>query len=184
MKIIILASILTISTSLFASDKTSELEQFLANEDNLSHELMWSSGRIGELYTSAKIVKGKSLNSVLDDEIAHMVRNEELFRHEDDVVITDFASLLTSESYKVIYKTGQYRRNNYGVYDTDGIAKDLLGIVVNQKRLDLQYLLDETEFSYLRTWTRASEYDGMEKFIIKTEDERFVILTIDNCGGC
>ena len=47
-----------------------------------------------------------------------------------------------------------------------------------------ELLLEGTEYSYLRTWTTVSEYDGIEKFFIKVDERHVVVLTIVNCGGC
>jgi len=188
MKKILLTLIISVfSTSGFAHDQAEDLKNLLNNPDTLSQEAMEENGRIGELFTYAKLVVVDEMNApgdfvtVVDQEIKLMVEKNELFRHKDGTV-DDLFSLIRCGWYDVIYKTGNNGWNEW--YNTDGIHKDLLSIVAEDSKKEMEVLLKSVGYAYLRTWNTESEYDGMEKFFIRVDKTRVVILTIDNCGGC
>ena len=174
------------ATSVNASDVASDLKEVFNNSDNFSHQAMWKSGRIGELHTAAKIVTsidiGKAgLISVVDKEIKYMDDNRELFNHAKGS-IHNLYSLLRNGTYQVIYKTGCH--SSYSGYSSDNIEKDLINIMKTDVRYKLEGNLKRLEYAYLKAWNTDGEYDGVEKFFLKVNNQQVVVVTIVNCGGC
>ena len=197
MKLVIVFAMTFATAFAFAGEPqeiAAKLTSLLDASSNYNQTYLRASGRIGELHTRARVVQlsgtvsHKNIVKLVDKEIQYMVANQELFRHEGGE-INSLYSLLRHGEYQFSFKSGVI--GEYPQYSTDGIYKDLLGMLRSRTERSVSRLLDACSeganpyLLHLRTWTTSSEYDGMEKIFIQIGNSPyFVILTIDNCGGC